>query len=584
MDGDTLETATIGTIFTARSATMDRRHFLRLAGLSAGCVLAPPAVGRWARAEGGIVFADVPAAQSGITWIHENGMSPERYLPETCGSGCAFLDFDNDGWMDLYFVNSGPADFYTPARPLRNALYKNNRDGTFTDVTEKAGVPGGTFGMGVAVGDFDNDGLPDLFVTAYGRSTLYHNNGNGTFTDVTKAAGVETPGWTTSAVWFDYDNDGKLDLFVCSFVDFSARSNVFCGDNKLGRRYYCIPRVFKPTANLLFHNNGNGTFTEVSRGTDIQRALGKGLGVVATDVNGDGLMDLFVANDTVQNFLFMNRGGGKWEEIGLPAEVAFSANGQPRSGMGVDAADFDQDGLQDLFVANVDQEMFSLYKNRGGESFADVAYVNGVAQATRLLSGWGLKFFDYDNDGQIDLLLANGHPDDMIENYSTQVKYKEPLLLFHNQGGKLTDVSRGAGPAFDRSYPARGLAVGDFNNDGKLDVVISNNGAAPLLLKNVSDNGHHWIGLALQGTTCNRDAVGARITWSFGDVKRARLKTSGGSYLSSHDPREVLGIGTATAINWIEIAWPKPSTRVERIERPPIDRYVKIVEGKGIVE
>jgi hypothetical protein len=562
---------------------MHRRHFLRLAGLAAGYVVGSPRDG-WAQVEGKPLFTEVSATKSGLTWVHQNGMSPARYLPETCGSGCAFLDFDNDGWMDLYLVNSGPSDFYTPAQPIRNALYKNNRDGTFTDVTTQAGVPGGTFGMGVAVGDYDNDGLPDIFVTAYGRCTLYHNNGNGTFTDVTKAAGLEAPGWTTSAVWFDYDNDGKLDLFVCSFVEFSAKSNVYCGDNKLGRRYYCIPRVFKPTANLLFHNNGNGTFTEVSRGTDIQRALGKGLGVVATDVNGDGLMDLFVANDTVQNFLFMNRGNGKWEEIGLPAEVAFSANGQPRSGMGVDAADFDQDGLQDLFVANVDQEMFSLYKNRGSESFADVAYANGVAQATRLLSGWGLKFFDYDNDGQIDLLLANGHPDDMIENYSTQVKYKEPLLLFHNDGGKLTDVSRGAGPAFDRSYPARGLAVGDFDNDGKLDVLISNNGAAPLLLKNSVTNGHHWIGLALQGTTCNRDAIGAKITWSFGDVRRSRLKTSGGSYLSSHDPREVLGIGAATAINWIEIAWPKPSTCVERLERPPIDRYIRVVEGKGIVE
>ncbi len=571
-------------------SSLDRRGFLRrVAGLAAGCATAgfpwSPRFLAEAANGGGPVFVDITPQQSGITWVHENAMSPERYLPETCGSGCAFLDFDGDGWMDLYLVNSGPCDFYTPpaSKTVRNALYKNNRDGTFTDVTDKAGVPGGTFGMGVAVGDYDNDGYPDLFVTAYGRNTLYHNNGNGTFTDVTKAAGLDTPGWTTSAVWFDYDNDGKLDLFVCSFVQFSLANNVFCGDNKLGRRYYCIPRVFKPTSNLLFHNNGDGTFTEVSKDTDIQRALGKGLGVVATDVNNDGLMDLFVANDTVQNFLFMNRGHGKWEEVGLPAEVAFSANGQPRSGMGVDAADFDQDGLQDLFVANVDQEMFSLYKNRGNESFADVAYANGVAQSTRLLSGWGLKFFDYDNDGQIDLLLANGHPDDMIENYSTQVKYKEPLLLFHNDGGKLRDVSQGAGPAFTRSYPARGLAVGDLDNNGRLDVVISNNGAAPLLLKNVSGEGNHWLGLTLQGVGCNRDAIGARITWSFGGTKRSRLKTSGGSYLSSHDPREVLGIGTASAIDWIEITWPQPSGRVERIEKPPLDRYIRIVEGKGIV-
>src|SRR5438045_1804518 len=280
--------------------------------------------------------------------------------------------------------------------------------------------------MGVAAADYDNDGFPDLFVTAYGRPILYHNNGNGTFTDVSEKAGLGAKvfegHWSTSAVWFDFDNDGRLDLFVCSFVDYGTTSHFSCGDNKLGRRFYCIPRVFKPTANLLSHNNGDGTFTEVSRGTDIQRALGKGLGVVATDINNDGLMDLFVANDTVQNFLFVNRGKGKWDEIGLASEVGFSANGTPRSGMGVDSADFDGDGRQDLFVANVDQEMFSLYHNDGQELFSDVAYQNDVARSTRVLSGWGLKFFDYDNDGAVDLFLANGHPDHMVERYSTQVK------------------------------------------------------------------------------------------------------------------------------------------------------------------
>ena len=269
-------------------------------------------------------------------------------------------------------------------------------------------MPGGTFGMGVAAADYDNDGFPDLFVTAYGRPILYHNNGDGTFTDVSEKAGLGAKifegHWTTSAVWFDFDNDGRLDLFVCSFVDYGTDSHLSCGDNKLGRKFYCIPRVFKPTANLLFHNNGDGTFTEVSRGTDIAKALGKGLGVVATDINNDGRMDLFVANDTVQNFLFVNRGPDakgqtQWEEIALAAEVGFSEDGRARSGMGVDAADFDGDGWQDLFVANVDQEMFSLYKNNNNETFRDVAFKNQVAQATRLLSGWGLRFFDYDNDG-----------------------------------------------------------------------------------------------------------------------------------------------------------------------------------------
>jgi hypothetical protein len=485
--------------------------------------------------------------------------------------------------MDLFFVSYGPCDFYQPKTPLRNALYRNNRDGTFTDVTDKAGLAGGnTFGMGVAVGDYDNDGFPDLYVTAYGKATLYHNNRDGTFTDVTAKAGVSAPGWTTSAVWFDYDNDGRLDLFVCSFVEYGVGKNVSCGDNKLGRHFYCIPRIFKPTASLLFHNNGDGTFTEVSKGTDIAKAMGKGLGVVATDINNDGNLDLFVANDTVQNFLFKNAGGGKWEEIGLPSEVGFSANGQARSGMGVDAADVNGDGLQDLFVANVDQEMFALYRNNGDESFTDTAHANGVADATRLLSGWGLKFFDYDNDGLVDLFLANGHPDDMVENYSAQVKYKEPLLLFHNTGGKLTNVSNHAGPAFSQSYPARGLAVGDFNNDGRVDVLISNNGEAPLLLKNDAGRDAHWVGLKLQGVNCTRDAIGARITWSYGDVKRSRLKTSGGSYLSSHDPREVLGLGTNVKLNWIEIQWPQPSGRVERFTDLAIDRYHTVIEGKGV--
>ncbi len=338
---------------------LSRRRFFELAAL--GGLAGAASVFRRDLRAAAPVFEEILPAQSGITWVHVNAMSADRYLPETMGPGAAFVDFDNDGWMDLFMVNSGPADFFTPTTPLKNALYKNNRDGTFTDVTDAAGVAGNSFAMGVAVGDFDNDGYADLLVTSYGPPTLYKNNGNGTFTDITKKAGLDTaPNWTTSAVWFDYDNDGKLDLFLCSFVEFSLKNNVFCGDNKLGKRFYCIPRVFKPTPSALYHNNGDGTFTLASTGTDIQRALGKALGVVATDINDDGLMDLFVANDTVQNFLFANRGKGKWEEIGLAAEVAFSANGTPRSGMGVDATDFDGDGKQDLFVAKVDQEMFSL--------------------------------------------------------------------------------------------------------------------------------------------------------------------------------------------------------------------------------
>jgi len=569
-------------LLKAPRKTMSRRALLRLCGAAGLGALGWPR-GPLLAAPARPLFEEVPPSASGLTWVHTNAMSPERYLPETMGPGVAFLDYDNDGWMDIYMVNSGPSDFYTPARPLKNALYRNNRDGTFTDVTDKAGVAGGTFGMGVAVGDYDNDGYPDILVTSYGRCILYHNNGNGTFTDVTDKAGVAAPGWTTSAVWFDYDNDGRLDLFLCSFVEFGVGKHVFCGDNKLGRRYYCIPRIFKPTPSRLFHNQGDGTFKETDAGTDIQKALGKALGVVATDINNDGRLDLFVANDTVQNFLFANRGGGKWEEIGLPSEVGYSPGGQARSGMGVDAADFDQDGWQDLFVANVDQEMYSLYRNNKDESFTDVARENEVAQTTRLMSGWGLKFFDFDNDGNLDLFLANGHPDDQVDNYANQVRYREPLLLFRGDGKRLRNVSKEAGPVFEKSFPARGLAVGDYDNDGRLDVLVGNNGEAPVLLKNNGEPGNHWVGLRLQGTTCNRDAVGALITWSVAGVKRARLKTAGGSYLSSHDPREVLGLGAATRLDWLEVKWPLPSGRIDRYTDIPVDRYLTLVEGKPIV-
>jgi len=561
---------------------LTRRNILR--ALAAGAFSRFPI--RAAKSSEALFEAIGPDA-SGIHWVHENAMSDMRYLPETMGPGVAFLDYDNDGWMDIYLVNYGPTDFWKPSKPIRSALYKNNRDGTFSDVTAKAGVAANVFGMGVAAGDYDNDGFPDLFVTAYGTPILYHNNGDGTFTDVSEKAGLGAQifegHWTTSAVWFDFDNDGRLDLFTCSFVDYAHSHHLSCGDNKIGRHYYCIPRMFQGTSNLLFHNNGDGTFTEVSRGTDIAKAIGKGLGVVATDINNDGLMDLFVANDTVQDYLFMNRGKDaqgktKWEEIGVSAEVAFNDNGVVRSGMGVDSADFDGDGYMDLFVANIDHENFSLYRNNKNEDFTDIAHKQNVAQSTRLLSGWGLKFFDYDNDGALDLILANGHPDDMIQQYSPQVQYREPLVLFHQEAGVLRDVSADAGPAFTQSFSARGLAIGDYNNDGGLDVLIGNNGGPPLLLRNNAARGNHWLGLKLEGTRCNRDAAGAWVSWSAGGVKRSRMKTGGGSYLSSHDPRMVLGIGRAAKVDWVEIRWPKPSGKVQKLTDLPVDRYIAVKE------
>ncbi len=527
-------------------------------------------------------FEEIPPPASGINWTHVNGRSADMYLPETTGAGCAFFDYDGDGWMDIYLVNSGRCDFYDPQPPLRNALYRNNRDGTFTDVTEKAGVPGGGYGMGVAVADFDGDGWPDLYVTQYGRSILYHNSGDGTFTDVTEKAGVAAPGWASSAVWFDYDNDGRLDLFVCRFVDFDKSKNKFCGNRETGQRYYCTPRVYDPMPSWLFRNNGDGTFTDVSEQSGIGKSLGKAWGVVATDINNDGWMDLFVANDTAENFLFVNRGKGHFEEIGLQAGVGYSADGRPRAGMGVDSADYDQDGWMDLFVSNVDQEIYSLYHNNHDESFDDTAVPLGIGMATRLMSGWGLKFFDFDNDGNLDLFLANGHPDDRIEERFSQIKYKEPMLLFLNTGQRFENVSERSGPIFRKPLAARGMAIGDFNNDGAVDVLALVNGDAPVLLRNNAAKGNHWLGLRLIGKKANPDAVGALISWQAQDLKRSRLKVGGGSYLSSHDPRVVLGIGKRTKIDWLEVKWPKPSNLVERFTDFPIDRYITVVEGQGI--
>ncbi len=581
-----------------RIPAVSRRKFLKTLGIagagSAGLWKGRPFLYALQAAQAGqaspgpAAFEEIPGTQSGITWIHRDGRSPEFYLPETLGGGGGFIDYDNDGWMDLYFVNSGKCDFYDPHPPLRNALYHNNRDGTFTDVTDRAGVAGGGFGMGVAVGDYDGDGWPDLYVTQYERSILYHNNGDGTFKDVTERAGVAAPGWASSAVWFDYDNDGKLDLFVCRSVDFHKSNNRFCGNPHTGDRYYCIPTVYPPMPSYLFHNNGDGTFTDVSEASGIAGSRGIAWGVVATDINNDGLLDLYVSNDTMPNFLFVNRGNGKFEEIGLQSGTGYSADGRARSGMGVDSADYDQDGWMDLFLTDVDEEMFSLYHNSRDETFEDESIANGIGMTVRYMSGWGVKFFDYDNDGNVDLFIVTGHPDNKVEDRFAMVTYKEKPLLWRHNGGRdykhtYENVGAQSGPVFQTAYPGRGLAIGDFNNDGGIDALLIPNDGAPVVLRNNVGKQNHWLGIRLIGKTCNPDAVGAMLTWQAGDLKRTMMKIAGGGYLSAHDPRMVLGIGPRAQMDWVEVKWPLPSGKVERLTGLPLDRYITVQEGKGII-
>jgi enediyne biosynthesis protein E4 len=534
------------------------------------------------------LFREVASSESKITWIHENGFSQNRYLPETTGSGVAIFDYNNDGLMDLLFVNSGDSAFYHPGRRLKHALYRNNGDGTFTDVTEQAGINADIYAMGIAIGDFDGDGYEDIFISGYGKCVLYHNNKNGTFTDVTKESGIAPPKWGTSAVWFDYDNDGKLDLFVGEFADYSKLGICSAASSYGGavqgmpkeQAYYCSPKPFAPTPSHLYHNLGDGHFEDVSVSTGIAANPGKAWGVVATDVNQDGYMDLFVSNDMMPNFLWMNRAGKKFEDVAIEANVGYSPDGLTRSGMGVDAGDFDNDGLPDLIVDNIDGQFTSLYRNLGGEVFEEENLTTGLAKVTRMLSNWGIRMFDYDNDGWLDVIEVSGHPDDLIDLRHRGVTYREPLVLLRNiEGTKLQDVSGDAGTAFSRNYAGRGLAVGDLNNDGYPDIVLTEVGGPPHILMNNAGYGNQWLGLQLKCKTGNPDAIGAVIRWAVNGRIFTRVKNAGGSFLSSQDPRELLGAGKKP-IDWVEIEWPAPSHTTDRIEKPAMNRYLQITEGE----
>ncbi|HYO83483.1 MAG TPA: CRTAC1 family protein [Bryobacteraceae bacterium] len=517
------------------------------------------------------IYETLTPAKTGVHFVHDSGRSPRRYLPESMGPGAAVLDFDNDGSMDLYFVNSGPADIYKPSKPLRNALYRNNGNGTCTDVTEKAGVPGRDYGIGVSTCDFNGDGWTDLFVTNYGRNVLYRNDRNGKFTDVTAEAGLDSHGLYTVAVWFDYDRNGTDDVFVGHFVKYSKELERDCTQG--GEPHYCYPLAYDPQPSRLYRNNGDGTFTDVSTASGIAKHNGKTFGAVATDINNDGWLDLFVANDSVPNFLFVNKQNGSFEEIGLDAGVAYNRDGAARSGMGVDAADYNSDGWQDLFVANFNREMFSIYRNLRDNTFSDDAGPTGIATATQMYSGWGVKFFDFDHDGDDDLVVCNGHPDDLIEKLSSTLKHKEPILLFEQTSpGKFRSLGPGAGDAFTRDFPARGLSTGDLNNDGYTDLVIANNHEAPLILRHTGAFDNGWLGLHLKG-----NATGAIIRWTAGSQRRSRLKTAGGSYLSAHDPREILGLGTFKAAQLLEVQW--PDGHKDRFQDVIGNRYYSLRKG-----
>ncbi|PYQ05040.1 MAG: RNA-binding protein [Acidobacteria bacterium] len=490
------------------------------------------------------------------------------------GGGVALLDYDNDGRLDVFFTNGAKLDDPMPAgkapdksdRRFWNRLFRQNADGTFADVTEKAGLTGmpqDRYGMGVAVGDYDNDGFEDLYVTGYGGNTLYHNNGDGTFSDVTARAGVGASGWSASAGFFDADNDGRLDLFVTRYVEWTFPTNRYCGEKKPGYRAYCHPDNYDAVTNLLYHNNGDGTFTDVSARAGIAAASGKGLGVAFADYDDDGFTDVFVANDSVQSFLFHNNGNGTFTELGLLAGVGFNEDGKTFAGMGVDFADYDNDGRPDIVVTDLSNERYRLFRQGADGSFQDVTHTSGVGAATQLFAGWSTRFFDYDNDGWKDIFVAQGHVMDTIEKTSPNLRYLQPPLLLRNESGRFVRVL--PGEAFQRDWAGRGAAFGDIDNDGDVDVVVSSVGQRALVLRNDGGNLRNWLGIRTVGRKSNRDGIGCRVkvVSASGFTQYFTVNTAAG-YLSASDKRLVVGLGGDATARLVEIRW--PSGAVQRLE------------------
>jgi hypothetical protein len=519
-----------------------------------------------------------------ITFQQDSTQTEEKYYLETMGTGVAWIDYDQDGLMDLYFVQSAATDIYKPPHPIRSALYHNNGDGTFTDLTDKAGVGGeGHYGQGVAVGDFDNDGYPDLYVTGYGRAILYHNNGNGTFTDVTAKAGVaDEGGWSTSAGWFDYDKDGWLDLVVTNYIEWSPKNNLWCGERRPGYRSYCHPGNYKGQRIKLYHNNHDGTFTDVSDASGVGKPEAKGMGVVLADFNNDGWTDIAIANDSWPNFLFINKHNGTFEDVSLVSGLAASEDGRYEAGMGIDAADVDGDGWMDVYITHLDFELNRLYRNSQDGTFTDETYRSRIGNKAVLLSGVAAKFLDYDNDGWNDILQLNGAMLDNVSLYHGEVSYKEPLLMYRNLGkGEFDKVSDSLGSDFMRPIVGRGLATADFDNDGDIDIVTNNRGDFPSLLRNEGGNENNWLTVQLVGTKSNRDGIGASLKLTSEGFVQVEQAKGGMSYMSANDPRIHFGLGKRAKIASLEITW--PSGQVDRLTNVPINQIITVKEGAGLI-
>jgi hypothetical protein len=548
---------------------MNRREFLYAAGV---VLLQPRQIG--------FTFADVTAA-AGIQFRHNNGGYGGKLLPETMGSGCAFIDYDADGWPDILLVNGMDWPGHKRQRSTL-ALYKNNRNGTFTDVTRSAGLDVEMYGMGVAVGDYNNDGFADILVTCVGQNRLFRNTGKGTFVDVTQAAGLGgRTAFSTSALWFDYDRDGLLDLFVCNYLRWTPEHDVFCSlDGK--NKSYCTPEAYRGDTCWLFRNRGNGTFEDVTARCGIFDSSSKSLGVAMIDSDIDGWPDLFVANDTQPNKLYRNLRNGTFKDTAVEAGLAFSTEGKARAGMGVDAADFENSGVPGLAITNFDNEMIGLYRPIGRGLFEDVAVKAGIGAASRNSLGFGCVFADFDLDGDLDLVVANGHIDETVRNIRGNVGYAQPPHLFLNQGnGTFKDGALDAGRQFAQPRVGRGVAYADFDRDGDVDLLMTTNNGPAVLFRNDQTAGNRFVRFRLRGTTSNRDAIGATVRVFHGGTSQSRLVKSGSSYLSQSELPATFGVGRRDRLDRVVVSW--PNGRTEEFTNVATGKAYDCVEGKGML-